>query len=335
MGVYRLSKPGTLLTPRATSSSVLPPGSTSIPFEYLIIAGGGGGGRGGTQLISGPGGAGGFRNSVAGELTGGGGPAEVNPHTLTSTLTITVGAGGAENASGSFSEIGGITSIGGGSNTNAFSSQLSKQAHGGSGAGGSVGVNVSNTETGGLRVPAPIQGNNGGAGRHGNSDFQASGGGGGAGAAGGNAVNNQTGGAGGVGIASSITLSSVFRAGGGGGGTLYGGSRGLGGNGGGGNGGTPNVTGGAGGSGASGTANTGGGGGCGSGQTGVGGAGGSGVVILRYAASNPNLTVGAGLVIDNGSGGNVSGAGAPLTPSFSDATWKVYMFKSGTGTVTL
>jgi hypothetical protein len=41
------------------------------------------------------------------------------------------------------------------------------------------------------------------------------------------------------------------------------------------------------------------------------------------------------LVIDNGSGGNVSGAGAALAPSFSNATWKVYMFKSGTGTVTL
>jgi hypothetical protein len=82
-------------------------------------------------------------------------------------------------------------------------------------------------------------------------------------------------------------------------------------------------------------ANTGGGGGGGHSSTQAGSNGGSGVVIIRYAASNPNLTVGAGLVIDNGSGGNVSGAGAPLTPSFSDATWKVYRFKSGTGTVTL
>jgi hypothetical protein len=59
------------------------------------------------------------------------------------------------------------------------------------------------------------------------------------------------------------------------------------------------------------------------------------VVIIRYPAAYANLTVGAGLVIDNGSGGNVSGAGAPLTASFSNSTWKVYMFKSGTGTVSL
>jgi hypothetical protein len=59
------------------------------------------------------------------------------------------------------------------------------------------------------------------------------------------------------------------------------------------------------------------------------------VVFVQYPNTLPNLTVGAGLVIDDGSGGNVSGAGAPLTPSFTPTGFKVYMFKSGTGTVSI
>jgi hypothetical protein len=45
------------------------------------------------------------------------------------------------------------------------------------------------------------------------------------------------------------------------------------------------------------------------------------------------MIIGSGLVIDNGSGGNVSGSGTRLTPSFTPAGFKVYMFKSGTGSV--
>jgi hypothetical protein len=47
------------------------------------------------------------------------------------------------------------------------------------------------------------------------------------------------------------------------------------------------------------------------------------------------MTVGTGLVIDNGSGGNVNGANGPLAPSFTPTGFKVYMFKSGTGTVSI
>jgi hypothetical protein len=66
-----------------------------------------------------------------------------------------------------------------------------------------------------------------------------------------------------------------------------------------------------------------------------GGNGGSGVVFVKYADSLPDLTVGTGLVIDDGSGGNVNGADATLSPSFTPTGFKVYFFKSGTGTVTL
>jgi hypothetical protein len=45
------------------------------------------------------------------------------------------------------------------------------------------------------------------------------------------------------------------------------------------------------------------------------------------------MIIGSGLVIDDGSGGNVSGAGARLTPSFTPTGFKVYMLKSGTGNV--
>lgn len=295
----------------------------AVPFEYLVIGGGGGSGRQGTTLVGGGGGAGGYRSSVAGELTGGNNTAETNFLSLSGALQITIGAGGAGGSRGSFSRINDLFAIGGGAH-GPQNNQFAKTTSGGSAAGGGISSNVQSDETGGIAINAPVQGHNGGAGVFGNNSLMAAGGGGGAGAAGSNAVNNGNGGNGGAGLSSSITLTSTFRGGGGGGGRLTGtGSAGTGGIGGGG-------------TSSNGAANTGGGGG---GQTGqstfVGRLGGSGVIIVRYSAGLPNLTVGAGLVIDNGSGGNVSGAGAALTPSFSDATWKIYMFKSGTGTVTL
>jgi hypothetical protein len=62
----------------------------TIAIDYLVIAGGGGGGL----ARGGGGGAGGYRNSVSGELTGGGGSAETTLQLLRNTnYTVQVGAG--------------------------------------------------------------------------------------------------------------------------------------------------------------------------------------------------------------------------------------------------
>jgi len=45
------------------------------------------------------------------------------------------------------------------------------------------------------------------------------------------------------------------------------------------------------------------------------------------------MIVGSGLVFDNGSGGNVNGNGTRMTPSIVTADSRIYIFKSGTGTV--
>jgi len=81
-----------------------------------------------------------------------------------------------------------------------------------------------------------------------------------------------------------------------------------------------------------GTANTGGGGG-GAFSTNQAGNGGSGAVFVRYVDTLPNMVIGTGLVIDDGSGGNVNGDNTAKTPSFTTGGFKVYFFKSGTGTV--
>jgi hypothetical protein len=92
---------------------------------------------------------------------------------------------------------------------------------------------------------------------------------------------------GGAGVSSSVTGSSITRAGGGGGGQYISESSGpgAGGSGGGGAGGT-----GSGGTGTAGTVNTGGGGG-GGGNSGNGGAGGKGLVVLRTSDTTSNATV--------------------------------------------
>lgn len=309
---------------------------TSVPMEYLVIGGGGGGGSGDqtNAQASGGGGAGGYRCSVVGELTGGNGTAEPT-FLLFNPVTITVGAGGTFGARGNNSQFASIISLGGGADSgkpDGFSSP--RTTFGGSGAGGGFGESsLGISYLSGLNVNNPVQGFLGGNGGTGGSNNSSAGGGGGAGQAGATPTSSVTGGNGGNGLASAITLTSVTRSGGGGGqasrDTNVGLVRGIGGAGGGGNG-SLNLAGqGDGGVGGAGAVNTGSGGGGGV----TGGAGGSGVVIVRYPATNSNLIVGSGLVIDNGSGGNVSGAGVALAPSFSNATWKVYMFKSGTGTV--
>jgi len=280
--------------------------TASYSVEYLVIAGGGGGGGG--QYNGAGGGAGGYRSSVAGESSGGGASAE-SPLLVSSgsSYTVTVGAGGSGGVEGPGAGAGGnssfatITSIGGGrgGNHNAPNSGGS----GGSGGGGSQGGSASGAGTTG-------QGYKGGG-----SWYAAGAGGGGAGAAvpdGNNSV-PYTGGttpvSGGVGVASSITGTSVFRAGGGGGGgrQQYGIPQGSGGNGGGGNGGPTN-----GGNGFNGTANTGGGGGgvgsdADNSTTRTGGSGGSGIVILRYIGPQ------------RGTGGSITSSGGYTIHTFTSS----------------
>ncbi|AXH71717.1 hypothetical protein P025_gp43 [Pelagibacter phage HTVC025P] len=237
--------------------------------DFLVIAGGAGGGTNG-----GGGGAGGYRNSYNSETSGRNSASE-SSLTLTSgqTYTITVGGGGAGRAylntanDGSSSSISGygittITSIGGGGG----GSQTAGR-NGGSGGGGGYPSFVGGSGT-------SNQGFNGGQSFNQGQNY---GGGGGSGGVGGY---GQDGGNGGNGLASSITGSSVTRAGGGGGGRQNTGTAGSGGTGGAGAGNVIeqvafNAS----------PANRGSGGGGSGGGSGFSGSGSSGVVILRLATS--------------------------------------------------
>jgi hypothetical protein len=241
--------------------SVVNVGVVAPTIDYLVIAGGGGATRGG-------GGAGGYRASWNSESSGGGASSETGITPTVTDYTVTIGAGGAgasggaaTGSSGANSVFGSITSTSGGAGGNSANGLA-----GGSGGGGGV-----NGTSGGAGTTN--QGFAGGNGTLVGGVGIAAGGGGGASAVG--AAGTSAAGNGGAGLASTITGSSVTRAGGGGGGTDSGSiSAGSGGSGGGGAGGalaTPTA----------GTVNTGsGGGGTDTGRT--GGAGGSGVVIIRY-----------------------------------------------------
>jgi hypothetical protein len=170
--------------------------------DFLVIAGGGGGGRDG----SGGGGAGGYRASFNSEASGGGGSSE-SAITLTAgqVYKAVVGAGGAGgtgangvNSSLSGSGITTITSIGGGAAGTGVSGVANGNS-GGSGGGakgsGSGGAGTSNQGFAG----------------NGNNGSYITGGGGGAGTAGGASIIQQ----GGIGVASTISGSSVYRGGGG------------------------------------------------------------------------------------------------------------------------
>lgn len=250
-----------------------------VTAEYLVIAGGGGS----TFASAGGGGAGGYRSSVQGELSGGGATAEA-PIFLSKnqTYAVTIGAGGIAGANnqtmggnGSNSSFGSITSTGGGGGSGQSINfpSVPAGASGGSGGGGARNGITPGSGTSG-------QGYAGGNGTNSGNSY-AGGGGGGAGGVGGAADGSKSGN-GGVGLASSITGTSVLRAGGGSGslneGTI----------------GTAEAGGGLGGRdslpgvfrGQNGTANTGGGAGGGAGVSEVvgGAVGGSGVVIVRYKA---------------------------------------------------
>jgi hypothetical protein len=267
--IHTFTGPGTF----CVSCAGNPLGSTQV--DYLVIAGGAGGAGG----SGGGGGAGGFRESHSTPVSG---PYTASPLSTPTGITvtatgfpITVGGGGGgpgdggSGGAGSNSVFSTITSAGGGGgahNTNGASG----------GSGGGAGYNGGSGGTGNTPPVSPPQGQSGGTspGLH----YFSGSGGGGAGAAGQNRQPSGQGGNGGNGVSTSITGSSVTRAGGGGGsnGGPSGGptSAPSGGSGGGGPGrGLPNVPG------TAGTVNTGGGGGSGFPSA---GAGGSGIVIIRY-----------------------------------------------------
>ena len=310
----------------------------AFDIEYLVIAGGGGGGDG---WRGGGGGAGGYRCSVSGESTGGGGPAELAVGVTAQQYTITVGGGGAGGAAasgtdGTDSSIIGtgfnITSDGGGGGGGNYASDADG-ATGGSGGGG--GGHASDAGEGGT-ANATTQGSVGGAGLT-SSTYAIGGGGGGAGGAGYDASpgTGGTNGDGGVGLSSAITGAAVTRGGGGGGGNYDSGTNTtVGGTGGGGAGGQ--------GTGSSpapvaGTVNTGGGGGGNSsGSTGDGAAGGSGIVIIRYsyeasgdnsftnnvAVTGGNIIMGtAGKGIDFTASSNAAGAVNDVLKFYEEGTF--------------
>ena len=278
-----------------TSSGTLSP-ITPITASYLVVAGGGGGaGHSGASRGGGGGGAGGYLESTTTLYSG-------------ATYIVTVGAGGTgagddTSTNGSNSVLSGtglttLTSVGGGAGK-----LTANGATGGSGGGGGYTTNTGGSGTSGQGYA----GGNGGTVTGSASD--AGGGGGGAGGIGGNGSSSGggTGGTGGAGVASSITGTSVSRAGGGGGGN------------GNGNGGTATAGGGTGGgTGGAGTPNSGGGGG-GKGL-GTGGNGGSGTVIISYAGSQ---AFNGGLVTS--SGGNTihtftsTSALTPLTNNLNNS----------------
>ena len=264
--------------------------------DFLVIAGGGGGDGGTGSNNAGGGGAGGYRNSYSTETSGGGGSSEASlTFNVGTVYTITVGAGGTDGGSGVStngvdSSISGtglttITSLGGGAGAAGTPSGTGGIGGSSGGSGGGAGYDGTPGGSG-----TANQGFAGGVGIGAGTPPYTAGGGGGASAAG---VSGSTTGNGGAGLASSITGSSITRAGGGGGGSN--GTAGTGGTGGGGNGGS------SGGAATSATINTGSGGGGASGP-GTGGSGGKGVVILRIPTANySGTTTGSPTVTTDGS----------------------------------
>lgn len=261
-------------------------GIDAFAVEYVVVAGGGGGNTS-DNVTHGAGGAGGYLSNVNGENSGGGNSALPTFYAIPSTnYEVEIGAGGGVNGAGNSSIFGTVISVGGGRGHNTGFNL--------SGSAGSPNGKTSGSPTAGYTNNIQMQGYESGDG----VALYGSGGAGGAGAAGSDGTNN-TGGNGGNGVASSITGSSVTRAGGGGGGG--GTTGGTGGSGGGGNGGAGQNA-----SGTSGTVNTGGGGGGSGWDTGgTPGSGGSGIVILKYPDTY-TISVGAGLTSSTSTSGGFS-----------------------------
>lgn len=292
--------------------------SATTSVQSLVVAGGGGsGGASNSYLSGGGGGAGGLRTSVTGATSGRNSATESALNiALGTTVTVTVGGGGGAGFSGG----GGPAGAGGVGGASQFSSIVSN----GGGGGGAGATNSTNGPSAGGSGGAPANVGTqvwaGGTAGQGWGGYMYtgtySGGGGGASNAGGNeGIGRQYGG---TGLGNAITGTTLGYAGGGGGAnnTPSGGVN-TSSYGGGGAGGTGRDQ-----FGTAGTANTGGGGGgpnaYGSGRSGA--AGGSGIVIIRYVATQPNLSsISAGLAY----------TGPTITGGF-----KVYSFTGGTGTIT-
>jgi len=254
--------------------------------SLLLVAGGGGGGH------------------TEGGGGGGGGLICTNSVTVTAgTYTVTIGAGGAGDTSGSppncgangsdstFSTYTAVGGGGGGSRTNGYANP---GQHGGSGGGGAeTDKGLTNAIYGGTGTPG--QGFGGGQGS--SLSGMTGGGGGGAAAAGMNAPAGliYVGATGGVGRAFSFIAGITNYYAGGGGGGCWKGLIAPGGLGGGGNGGISNTAG------VAGSPSTGGGGGGGAYDNPNGGNGGSGIFIISYATNLASASS-TSLSVDNASG---------------------------------
>jgi hypothetical protein len=247
----------TLLT--FTSSSTLTVTKAGL-FDLTIVGGGGSGGNGGTS--NGPGG-------------GAGSKVEQLTAYFAANQTITIGAGGASNATAGGNGLRGIPSLvgdglglGGGAGQG-FGGVTTENMSDGNGGGGGAGAS---NHAGAASI---IDGFTGGTSLGGSAPSRFGGGGGGSAANGGNAAGS-TGGAGGAGLDISAWLgqapTTTYKGGGAGGSTAGAGSGGAGGAGGGAAGVTGNT-------GNAGTANSGGGG---SGGLTTPGAGGSGIIYVRF-----------------------------------------------------
>jgi len=265
--------------------------------DYLVVGGGGGGAGSGTDSSAWGGGGGGAGGMLNGQFN-------LSSVVANNVYAVTVGAGGSggprnssaasqQGTNGGNSVLGDITALGGGGG-GAYKLVGSSGGSGGGGGGRGTGSNL--RTAGG--VGTVYQGSDGGASRDDDSGGRSAGGGGGGagglGGQGGTDVSN--GGNGGIGLANTITGTSVLYAAGGGGGAIDTNSgasetAGLGGSSMGGNG---SISGNA----SSGAANTGSGGG-GVGTEGVGGSGGSGIITVRYkgAAAGTGGTSTAGTEI--------------------------------------
>jgi len=262
----------------STNGWVIPTSNEGIagPYsvDFLVIAAGGGTSRD----LGGGGGAGGYRASYNSEASGGGGSSESSLSlTRNVVYTVSVGAGGAarsdqalQGGDGGDSSLSGtgittVTSVGGGGGGCRTGPVNGRDG----GSGGGCPYNTGSSGGAGTSNQGYAGGGNG-------SNSNPAAGGGGAGAVGQDAAGG--GGNGGTGVASTITGSSVTRAGGGGGGSAS--SNRPGGSGGGGAGGNNTENG------SNGSTNTGSGAGGGGNNSSSGSTGGSGVVILRMLTSD-------------------------------------------------
>src|SRR6056300_327159 len=194
--------------------------TAGIGVDYLVVAGGGGGGNiPGEQ--AGGGGGGGVRESYSTSISG---PYTASPLATSTylpisvtTYPITVGGGGAGNASGSNSVFSTITSTGGGRGGAGGSPANGIGADGGSGGGG--GWNQGCNGSGNTPPVSPPQGNDGGVGNVASAPSVRGGAGGGGSTTNGGdlQVSPAKGGDGGSGATTSISGSPVGYGGGGGG----------------------------------------------------------------------------------------------------------------------